>query len=239
MCCFSKPIRAVGATRIFARAEGPRQLVVYETSVDADGELAMVLPIPTRAGASDADIEFVDLTSSPTFFAGLEHAYPQPKMRGLPRQQQRLAVHVVGSFEASFVPTADDFDRVDRRFAIPRSVWSRAPAVAGFGFVVFKLAASKSSLRAFHPMAFWFPRRDLDRLYFPTLHIHDGTVRARADFDHALYAQSDTPVEGWERSSASFQDGVAGKGRSLVLASPGRRRRIHGSHANEDTWIPA
>jgi len=40
-----------------------------------------------------------------------------------------------------------------------------------------------------HPMAFSFLRRDANELFFPTVHIHDGTVHPKADFDHTLYCQ--------------------------------------------------
>ena len=40
-------------------------------------------------------------------------------------------------------------------------------------------------------MAFSFPRHDPDRLFFPTVHIHDGHVYSVAQFDHSLYYQPD------------------------------------------------
>ena len=38
-------------------------------------------------------------------------------------------------------------------------------------------------------MAFEFPRANPKQLFFPTVHIHDGKVRPKATFDHALYCQ--------------------------------------------------
>jgi hypothetical protein len=40
-------------------------------------------------------------------------------------------------------------------------------------------------------MAFLFPTRMPEALYFPTLHIHDGTVDPEATFDHVLYLQGE------------------------------------------------
>lgn len=53
-------------------------------------------------------------------------------------------------------------------------------------------------------MAFAYPARDRTKITFPTVHIHDGTVHAAADFDHALYCQSDSPEVrmGWQESIA-------------------------------------
>ena len=51
MCCFSRPVEFVNATRIFARAENAhRQFVVYAMTMSAKEDLAMILPLPVRAG---------------------------------------------------------------------------------------------------------------------------------------------------------------------------------------------
>ena len=51
-------------------------------------------------------------------------------------------------------------------------------------------------------MAFEFPRADPTKLFFPTVHIHDGEVHAKAAFDHMLFCQTTTtnaPMD-WEES---------------------------------------
>lgn len=258
MCCFSRPVDRVEQTRIYARADDARQLVVYEMRLAVEGELAMVLPIPVAQACGEDAIEFVDLTNSPAFFRALEYAFRtepepqaksyQPSRRGAPL----LAVQQVGAFEASFVPRAEDFDRLDPRFSLPSSLWASVPAVRGFGFVVFKLRGSAPAPGVFdrmlgrapsplatavHPMAFWFPRSDRARVFFPTLHVHDGHVHAEADFDHVLYAQTPVAARGWETSPHAFVDGMGGKGRKLVLAAVGQRRTLRGAFTNADTWI--
>jgi hypothetical protein len=99
---------------------------------------------------------------------------------------QPLAVVEVGNFEASFVPTIADFARLDERFRLPPKTWEALPGYRDYGFAVFKLKKGKQQI---HPMAFEFPRRDPARLFFPTVHVHDGKVNATAAFDHALYLQ--------------------------------------------------
>lgn len=253
MCCFSRAIERVEETRIYARGDGARQLVVYEMKLAAQGDLAMVLPIPVAPGTTE--IELVDLSASPYFFSALEVSFQSELLlskQAPSRHGPMLAVQRVGAFEASFVPTAADFDRLDPRFAIPSSLWARIPAVQGFGFVVFKLheppASSSfvdrmlgrrapSALRAVHPMAFWFPRASPERLFFPTLHVHDGDVHAQADFDHVLYAQAATPPAGWEPSPKTFDAAMAGPGKSLVLPRAGARRMLKGTLPNADTWL--
>ena len=256
MCCFSRPVRRVSETRIFCRSEGAEQLVVYEMSLDADEELAMVLPIPVAAGADEDAVRMVDLSSVPTFFGQLEVMFtpPGPAFAAPSRQggPQTLKVVQVGAFEASFVPRAADFDRLDPRFAIPSQVWAGVPEGADHGFVVFKLAAPgpKPGLLAgllggarepkrYHPMGFAYPRRSPERLVFPTLHLHDGTVHAQADFDHVLYAQSATPPSGWEVGPASLRARAFGAITAYLDDAPGYRVTMRGRAPNRDVTIAA
>ncbi len=50
-----------------------------------------------------------------------------------------ILVHDVSSFEASFVPTLEDFDRLDERFRIPPDAIGKIPRYRDYGFAVFKL----------------------------------------------------------------------------------------------------
>ena len=78
MCCFSKPVRFVGGTRIFARRVDPsHQLLVYAMDVEFDEPLAMVLPLPVPAGVGEHDVRFLDLSNDPDFFSQLANAFPE------------------------------------------------------------------------------------------------------------------------------------------------------------------
>ena len=263
MCCFSRPVKQVSKTQIFVRDTGtPQQILAYSMSVRLIEDAAMVLPLPVAVsdGGSPAEdaLSFIDLSGYATLFDDLDRAFPQwlgmPKSsRSLGIQQQvsrsRLRVHSVGEFEASFVPSPRDFDRLEPRFRLQPQVFERLPQYRDHGFAVFKLKRPRhlwDRLRGrpqgYHPMAFAFPRRQPDELFFPTLHIHDGQVHEQADFDHTLYlqapAQTDAPP-GWDRSYgplAQFID--AAKARSVCDASaPGFRRVINGSQPNQDQRI--
>jgi hypothetical protein len=62
----------------------------------------------------------------------------------------------------------------------------------------FKLKKGEQKV---HPMAFEFPRVDKGILFFPTVHIHDRTVPAKAKFDHSLFCQvGDTAPMNWRES---------------------------------------
>jgi len=96
-------------------------------------------------------------------------------------------VQVVGSFDASFVPTRADFARLDPRFRLDDRAWAQLPGYGEYGFAVFRLRERGGRP---HPMAFSFPTRLPGKVFFPTVHIHDGRVHPQERFDHALYLQS-------------------------------------------------
>src|SRR4029079_11985726 len=147
-------------------------------------------------------VRFVDLSKHADFFERLQRAFPPPAARmqsgGIPEQNVLLSleVHEVGDFEASFVPTVADFARLDARFRLPEQVWEKMPVQRTYGFVVAKLKASPAAGSEIHPLAFTFPRRD-KRLFFPTVHVHDGAFHATARFGHVLYAQGTVSREQW------------------------------------------
>jgi hypothetical protein len=244
MCCFSRPVKHVGSTRIFARfLDGVDQCLVYEMKIRADEELAMILPIPVARGTGEDGVKFIDLSGYREFFDDLEKAYPAPvpslsSMRSNsagPKPQ--LAVKRVGAFDASFVPTISDFNRLDARFRLDDAVWKSLPQYKDYGFAVFKLRAGEQHV---HPMAFRFPTAMSGRLFFPTVHIHDGKVHAHEEFDHTLYSQAwkNAVISGsdWdesEKNAGQFVDEA--KAKDLVWAAGHiYRRSIIGKAKNED-----
>ena len=262
MCCFAfptptsllarmlvRPIR-VHNTQIFARLDGPQQLVAYAMNLRARSEVAMILPLPVRPGADEADLHFIDLSAAPDLFDLLHLAFMPPPMpaakggfmpQGISRSRQTLIVRQVGAFEASFVPSIADFDRLDPRFRLPDAVWSELP-VHDFGFAVFKLRETGCDARI-HPMAFRFPTRDPARIFFPTLHIHDGKAHSHARFDHSLYYQrSDSSVDP-DHARPLFTELVtraAERSNGLVHREwPLARATLTGRRANADTWFTA
>lgn len=249
MCIFSGPVAAVANTKIFARSlEDGRQVLVYRMQYDASTELAMILPIPTPVAAAEDAVGFIDLSGYEDFFDDMEKGFIEPVSRGnfqpLPQPAGflSLTVYEVGSFQASFVPTLDDFARLDSRFRLPKQTWDSLPLYRDYGFVVFKLQAGAKNV---HPMSFSFPRRNRGELFFPTVHIHDGSVEESAHFDHALYCQMLNPPTGWRTSSdGSSYTGKATAAKTFmdcdkaqgVLDPEGfiHRLHVHGLYKNED-----
>lgn len=216
MCCFSRPVEFVSATRIFARpTTDGRQVLVYRMQFGATEAMAMILPIPVAAGSGENALRFIDLSNYGIFFTMMERGFPPPPNFGgslsAPAPATRaLKVMDVGNFVASFVPSVKDFEHLDERFRLAPGVWEKLGIYDRFGFAVFQL---KPGRRAVHPMAFTFPTATPRQVFFPTVHIHDGKVHSEADFDHILYCQvpraGARSVTEWQESdhpAANFLD---------------------------------
>jgi hypothetical protein len=263
MCCFSREVERVSSTRIFARPlAGDRQLLVYGMTVAVAHDVAMILPIPVPAGSPEDAVRFVDMSSAPSFFDHLSALFPAESYAGgsfaaarHAPQSATLVVHDVGDFEASFVPSARDFRRLDARFRLPDEVWDALPEYGDWGFAVFKLKkpqskgasglfglfkSPKATPRRVHPMAFDFPRRDASALFFPTVHVHDGLVHPTATFDHELFCQTPAawePLMEWSRSHVKAGH-VAEPGLPWVEPAAWMyRRSLVGELPNRDTSL--
>lgn len=195
MCCFSGPVRHVSGTKIFARLlPDGQQLLVYAMQVQLERELAMILPLPVSAGAGDDAVHFINLAGEEEFFAQLEAAFPPIAVAPAARQflgppmRKALPVLDVGRYVASFVPSPRDFERLDARFRLPSQLLPALPLYQDYGFAVFQLKPGKQQQKL-QPMALSFTPREPRALFFPTVHVHDGSVPHQANFDHALFAK--------------------------------------------------
>jgi hypothetical protein len=251
MCCFSvaspvgwierlfPPRVHVSKTNIFARMIAPGvQGLAYQMNLKAAREIAMVLPLPVVPGSGEDAVTFVDLHEHSKMFddlAALFHVLqPLARKGGASRSLSlapKLVVHKVGSFIASYVPTRADFVRLDPRFRMPEVLFDAVPAYADHGFAVFQLEPGDLTV---HPMAMTFPTRAPHRLFFPTVHVHDGSFHAIAKFDHALYYQRETAALEDLVSPMKPRKDYAGL---VDPASPVIRRSLHGRIPNEDQWI--
>lgn len=250
MCCFSvgNPVGwlaglfakqvHVSKTNIFARMIEPGvQALAYSMNLDAGREVAMVLPLPVVPDSGDDAVTFIDLQAHPKMFEELHALFyvPPPLSRAAPKSASfsapKLKVHKVGAFVASYVPTRADFSRLDPQFRLPEVLFDAVPHYADQGFAVFQLAPGKVTV---HPMAFTFPTRTPDRLFFPTVHVHDGEFHASAKFDHALYYQRTAAADGDEVAPMPVRKTYAGL---VEPAQPMIRRTLHARLPNQDTWV--
>jgi hypothetical protein len=246
MCCFSKEAQ-VANTNIFARpSKGDGQFIVYSMTLKAKEELAMILPIPTPKASKEDAVTFINLEKYPNFFEEMFDGFPRPRSAkkddsNIPPPkalaEPKLKVVEVGSFVASFVPAIKDFARLDEQFKLPEGTWDKLPQYKEYGFAVFKLKKGEQKV---HPMAFEFPRADKSKLFFPTVHIHDGKVHANAHFDHSLYCQGVDTGMRWDESPQPAElfmkklDQASGivSGKDHVYLS-----RMLGNYKNADIWI--
>jgi hypothetical protein len=123
---------------------------------------------------------------------------------------------------------------------LPEGTWEKLGGYSDYGFVVFKLRRGDAHV---HPMAFNFATARPDLLFFPTVHVHDGKVHARAEFDHDLYCQ--IPRSGL-RALASWQESELPASRFINAAEtkgvilPDRhvfRKSVRGIRANKDLGV--
>ena len=250
MCIFSIGDAEVGNaspvsvhnTRIFARMSGHgTQYLAYSMSYAANAEVAMILPLPVATRDEETAVRFLSLQDYPDFFDDIYRLFPAyPGYNDgttlcLSDEAERpaLVVHQVGDFEASFVPTLADFDRLDKRFTLPPSVWEQLPQYHDYGFAVFKLRVPRSQeALEVHPMAFEFVTRSPDALYFPTVHVHDGQVHSADRFDHLLFCQAEQVTmptkrifyDGKHLSLLDFHDVVMQKGETLDTGLSGAKK---------------
>ncbi len=241
MCMFSSSVEKVSNTNIFARGNGNTQFLAYSMSYKAAMDLAMILPLPTPPNSPEDAVRFISLADYPQFFSSLSSLFPSDYeiscLMSSDLPEPPLQIHDVGSFEASFVPHIKDFDRLDKRFIIPREVWGQLPHYADYGFAVFKLKSAETMLNV-HPMAFEFPRRDPGKVFFPTVHIHDEKVHSEAEFDHALYCQSNKNLAyGWE--AGDFVKNLLDNAKGIIHhQQPFWRVTLNGIYQNIDVWVP-
>ena len=254
-------VREVASTNIFARPfPDGRQALVYSMTLTATEPVAMILPLPVPPSPGDDAVQFVDLSGYADFFRDLDRAFealfaPRSQAFDLSVPESPspppLKVHPVGSFEASFVPTRKDFERLEPRFRLDPSIWDRLPEYADFGFAVFQLRTQVSwwqrlfgppPTKTIHPMAFLFPRRDPTTVYFPTRHVHDGELHERAHFDHHLFLQQGSiGTTGWTRHTGRLED-VMTLEQTQDLVDPELpcfRRRVVGMRPNQDILLAA
>lgn len=239
MCCFSGRVDRVDSTRIFARMSKPaRQLLAYQMTLAARAELAMVLPLPVPPGAGEDAVRWIALDDYESFFDDLQAAFPvaagpSDGAFGPPSAAAPLRVATVGDFVASFVPSQRDFARLDPRFRMPAGTIDRVPHYADWGFAVFQL---RPGAQRVHPMAFEFPTR-AERLFFPTLHVHDGALHPEASFAHTFYAQH--IAERWATSSVPLRVTVdVARSKGLVDPdAPVSTAVLFGVQPNQDTWV--
>ena len=86
MCMFSRSVRKVSGTYIFARRMGRAQALVYSMVYESDTEVAMILPLPVAPGSGEDSVRFISMEDYPRFFTEMEQGFsPSARSWGLGR----------------------------------------------------------------------------------------------------------------------------------------------------------
>lgn len=243
MCIFSGKVQHVGDTKIFARLKDELQYLVYEMSVQAQKEVAMILPLPVSTHAEDA-VKFISLEEYPKFFKDMAKSFERATKSLGSRSIgcasfSPLVVHDVGDFIASFVPNRASFLRLDQVFRLPDEAWNALPDYSEYGYAVFQLKPGKK--QDIHPMAFSFPTRHNNKLFFPTVHLHDGRFHETELFDHTIYWQGQhiKSPRYVERSNANLRQFVnEEKSKGIIAGNElGYQMHYNGRLPNEDILL--
>lgn len=245
MCIMSQSVRDISGTSIFVSDLGRGiHCTVYEMEVDTDTPVAMILPVPVLQGSGLDALEFVNLQGYPKFFDDMDKLFPEPMSRavgvaGGTRSKGVLKVHDVGDFVASYAPNRSSMLKLDPRFQLKPNIWTSLPDYGNFGFAVFQLKPGLGS-KKIHPMAYKYPSEQPNELFFPTVHVHDGSHAEKlADFDHKLYFQVSPnfmDVSGWEKGKISVQTKIdLPLTQGLVRPEASiMRKRVNGKEENAD-----
>jgi hypothetical protein len=199
-------VEEVSDTKIYVADLGEYHALIYQMKVQTDEPNAMVLPIPTNE-----DVEFINLSEYEDFFKDLGRMFPHHKgvrSRSMTKMHDSLSLEVVevGDYIASFVPTADDFSRLDERFHLSDEVVEALP-YEDSGFAVFQLKENKKA-QDIHPMAYKYKPSD-DSLFIPTVHVHNGQLLYADTYDHSIYVGSPADeIVGMEKSKRDITNHV-------------------------------
>ncbi len=249
MCIFTGTIEPiVSATKILvAMLAMNLQLTVYQNKVIADGNVAMILPVPGPR------VYMVDLSSYANLFNDLEQDLPYNPYAGmlsLRRDAPRVMLDIqrVGSYDVSVAANLIDLEALDwSHFALTPAVLTilRKHYASNFSFCVARLRQSASP----HPIAYIHERID-SQMFIPTR--HEGHANHAVKWDHSIfmYAQPEDRLGFNSRRAITLRHtSLYALQQAIHAAVPGAnllsphaatlfRQEIHGIRPNSDMAMP-
>lgn len=232
MSCFAQSMAHLGQTQIFGRLTGTgTQFLVHQMDYRSNKPNAMILPLPMAKPGSGSGVTFHTLPKYGHFFDDLYRGFPSiyAAEGKAGKKTVGLEVHQVGSHIASFVPTIDDFAKLDPQFVLPKKIWDNipiyndakkvwddGPVYNDYGFVVIQL---KELAGRSHPVAIEFETRTPNDIYYPMFQVRDRRIHNVRWYHHILYMQHapfDSKVGQYH--SGDFGDAATGLVRSKYVA---------------------
>lgn len=192
MCVIQGETEEIKNTKIYVgRVDDVTQFTVYSNEVlPKDKEVAMILPVPS------SNIKILDLTNYTDIFESLGKLFPfKARSRGLmlgkPKSfnytNSTLEITQHGSYDASIVPTTNDFNRIDdEHFKINPNMYRFLERdYPNYSFIVCKIRKGAK----YHPFGYTHGIEEIHGtklLFVPTKHYHNGSDE-HADWDHKIY----------------------------------------------------
>jgi hypothetical protein len=225
-----------------------KQFLVYSMNYRVGEDLAMVLPLPVPVGSKEDAVQFIDLHGYGEFFADLQSGFPvaasdkrRPLSRSMPShcRQRRSRWFRSAASKRRLCRRSKTLRASMLGFACRTGFGTSCPPTKSRGLRCSSCARMPARcirwrLRFLAPIA--------SKLFFPTVHIHDGKVHDTAHFDHSLYCQVGSQygkTTGWEETpqlASAFVKVAATKG--IVDGSAHcYRKTILGNQKNQDTWL--
>ncbi len=251
MCIILTQVESVTNTQIYISSskDRTRQLVIYTNTVDSPLENAMILPVPNPLSVELLNFKhykdiFEDCNKcfkhidDHRYDSGMRSLYASASLPHRPP----LPVYTVGSYQASIVPSFDDFDRLNMKilrvnpqvFTLLKDTYD-----SSFGFIVCQL---RTGSHQYHPFAYTHNIHSSRLLFTPTLHYHLGESSVTADWDHTIYSPmtdlyttgqyyfKDTKNVDWNKLPEAYRWPSQG---NFTM----NRHCIHGNQKNKDLWL--
>ncbi len=253
MGIFTRPVRVAGATNIFARAaKDGRQFLAYNFRYEAADDFALILPLPTPPETLPTDVRFIDLSGYDSFFSDLRHGFPE-----LEREAEKVSLtdRIIEKVRdwldidptraaITFAPNPAALSHIADEFQVTPAVRRALDRFGATGCVCLKLTAGANRVP---PLAIEFPRRQPDRLFFPTALAAGDVYEARASFNYHLFGQLPHCPPTWRSSTSSGDERLrlardwlkVDKSSGLLAPDlPIVWQRLSGLHDNLDAYVP-
>eukprot|EP01128_Nolandella_sp_AFSM9_P006387 TRINITY_DN3269_c0_g1_i1.p1 TRINITY_DN3269_c0_g1~~TRINITY_DN3269_c0_g1_i1.p1 ORF type:complete len:288 (-),score=23.86 TRINITY_DN3269_c0_g1_i1:160-1023(-) len=231
---YENAVSVVGTTRRQSQA-AKKAALEKKVKEDRNNANAMILPCPLSPGH---DVIPLDFSKDSFSFAQLEKAFPQPrrtKARARKGRRDRsggekLKVVQVGAYSVSIAKSLLDLTLIDSDvFKVNEAI---LPALkerysSGFGFVICAFNAANKIEP--HPIGYIHDAPDVNSLFVPTLHIHDGEVHKKESFDHNIYSINTDNLSGSSPADLSKKYGT----NAMLSMSEGLESKILGQYLAE------